>query len=275
MNLSFSVVTSSDLIESNALRYQKSLAISARGLASFPYDNEEDIRLIRKVGRWRKNFEHAVLQLPNIPLHIHMDPLVSDNLLYYLALGDYEQSDLDLIEQVVQPGDKVMDIGGGAGVCAAYMAYRAQTPVIVVEAREDLHNLIERNLRLNALNGDIVHGVLADDLPEGQMVSFNSCENLWFSSLDGEEAGQKIEAPALNLNSLYNTYQPDVVLMDIEGAETRLNFNTTHKPRHLIVEIHTPSLGGFKTCEVIQNIIDCGYTVKNVLSQTWLFERKN
>lgn len=268
-----SVITSSDLIESTTLLFQKKMAISGRGLASFPHNNEEDARLIRKVGRWRNQFEGAALQLPNAPLQILMDPRLTDDLVYYLALGDYEQSDLEMIEQTVREADRVLDIGGGAGVCAARMAQCAQGPVVVVEARDDLEDLILKNLELNGLTGTVVHGAVADDIPSGTMVEFTRCENLWFSSLDGAQNGEKIQAPSITLEKLYNDHKPDVVLMDVEGAETRLNFDTTHKPRALIVEIHTPSIGSENTCTVIQNIIDVGYRLKNVASQTWVFER--
>jgi FkbM family methyltransferase len=266
------VITSSDLIQSNTLLYQKSLAISGRGLSSFPHDNEEDARLIRKIGRWRSQYEGCALQLPNAPLQILLDPLLTDDLVYYLALGDYEQSDLDMIEKSVREGDRVLDIGGGAGVCAARMAQCARNKVVVVEARDDLHELIVKNLNLNGLTGTVVHGAVADDVPSGTLVEFTMCKNLWFSSLDGGTEGIKIQAPSITLEELYNDHTPDVVLMDVEGAETRLNFDTTHKPRALIVEIHTPSIGTETTCSVIQGIIDVGYRLKNVAAQTWLFE---
>lgn len=173
----------------------------------------------------------------------------------------------------VKEGDKVLDIGGGAGVCAAWIAHCAKNAVVVVEARDDLKDLIERNLALNGLTGTVVHGAVADNVPDGTPLEFTMCKNLWFSSLDSHTEGTKITAPSISLNTLYNAHTPDVVLMDVEGAETRLSFDTVHKPRVLIIEVHTPSIGSVKTCEVIQTIIDAGYRLKDVAAQTWAFER--
>ena len=265
----------SDIVgTSSSLLIEKSLAVSKRGLNSFPHDNEEDQRNIRKISRQRFAWEGRMLQLPHVPLQVVVDPLLSNELIYYLALGDYEQSDLEMIERMVRPGDKVMDVGGGAGICAARMAQCAQTPVVIVEARSDLKDLIFANLAANDLEGEFVQGALCDSVPDGTEVHFTMCENLWFSSLDGQTNGTKISTPSIRWFTLMERYTPDVVLIDIEGAETDLDFNTPHQPRAIAVEIHTPSIGSQKTCDVIQRIIDSGYRVVDVASQTWAFEKR-
>lgn len=269
------ILTSQSLIDSSALMYEKQLVINKRGLASFPYNTEEDIRLINKIKRRRDQLNNHILQLPRLPLSIYLDPLLTDDLIYYLALGDYEESDLFLLKKYIQKGDRILDVGGGAGICACAMAYYAQNKVYVVEARQDLKNLIYNNLELNNLHGEVIHGVVVDDLPENSYINFVQCQNLWFSSLEGTTEGTVIQAPVLHLDTIYSQVKPHVVLLDIEGAETRLNWNTQYKPRHIIIEIHTPSIGSEQTCSVIQKIINAGYFLKDVSSQTWVFENKN
>lgn len=263
----------SDIVDNRTLLFEKSLNISGRGLASFPYDTEEDKQFIRRIARKRSHWEGRILELPNVPIRILINPLLSDDLIYYLALGDYEQSDMDMIQKYVKENDKVMDLGGGAGICAVRMGQCSLSEVVILEARDDLKDLIEHNCDLNSVRCHVIHGVVADHVPQGTMLEFTLCDNLWFSSLEGTTQGRNIQAPSITLEQLYQSHTPDVVLMDVEGAETKLNFSTTHRPRVLIVEIHTPSIGSEQTCKVMQNIIDAGYRLKDVASQTWVFEQ--
>ena len=268
------ILTPHDIVESSSLLFQKSLVVTKRGLASFPYDNEEDQRHIRKISRRRFAWEGRLLQLPHAPLEVWVDPLLSDELLYYLALGDYEHSHLTLIEEMVRAGDRVMNVGGGAGICAARLAQCAKTCVVVVEARKDLEALILNNLKINQLECQFVHGALHDDVPDGTALSMTVCDNLWFSSLSGQVPGNQIQVPSIRWETLMKQHTPDVVLLDIEGSETSIKFDTDHKPRVILMEIHTPTLGTDVTCQVIQHVIDCGYRVVNVAAQTWAFERR-
>lgn len=253
---------------------KKSPAVLSRGLASFPQDSEADRLFIQFVRERRQEVgADTILQLPNVPLGVRLHPILSDDLVYYLALGDYERSDLDLIERAIRPGDRVMDLGGGVGVCAARMAQLAGTPVVVVDARADLESIIDDTLHLNGLQGLFVHGAVCDNVPDGTDIAFTVCSNLWFSSLDSHVEGQPIIAPSRTLGSLYDAHRPDCVLMDIEGAEVSLDFNTQHRPRELVIEIHTPSIGTAVTCQVMQRILDAGYRLEDVAAQTWWFTR--
>lgn len=244
-----------------------------RGLASFPVESETDRLGIACVSAWRADHVDGTVCLPHAPIQIALHPLLSDDLVYYLLIGDYEQNDLDLIEQYVRLGDRVLDVGGGAGVCAIRMGQRAQTEVVIVEPRKDLFGMIEHNLRLNEVAGKMVYGALTDRVPLGTRLPFTVCDNLWFSSLTPNATGKIVQVPSLTLEHLYHTYQPDVVLLDIEGGETHLNFATQHRPRVVMMEIHTPFIGNKATCQVIQRLADQGYRVINMKAQTWVFER--
>lgn len=268
-------ITANDLIESNVLKYQKDIEISNRGLASFPKNNEHDERNINKINRTRHKYKDCILSLPNIPIDIIIDDLVSSDLIYFLALGDYESADMHLIEKCVRKNDRVMDIGGGAGICACWMAKCAENEVVVIEARQDLKLLIEKNLEINNLKGKVINAALTHK--NDGTIQFWARKNLWYTTIEDQEEVKDsflVTAPSIKLEKLFDDYKPDVVLIDIEGTEQFLDFNTNHKPRNLIIEIHTPNFGGEITAKIIQNIINSGYEVKNILSQVWLFELK-
>ena len=55
-------------------------------------------------------------------------------MLYYFLVGDYEESDLELIRKHVQPGDKVLELGGGVGLTGALVGQVSGLPVTICEA---------------------------------------------------------------------------------------------------------------------------------------------
>lgn len=255
---------------------QKRLEIEGRGLNTFPVPSSLDLKAINRLSDYRKSLsDGGWVALPHLDLSIPLHSVVTDELLYYLLINDYEKSDLDLIAKSVRKGDRVVDVGGGIGLCAAVMARLAGNEVVVVEAQPQLIPVIQQTLSINGLAGQVINAVMSG--AKDETLEFGVSDNLWFSSLDMVEdaSSLKIQVKTIGLAEVCDRFRPDVLLMDIEGAEASLDFpGTPWLPRDLIVEIHTPSFGGEVTCNTIQNIVDAGYRIVDVKSQSWLFTKK-
>lgn len=254
----------------------KQQEIFRRGLGSFPTKSATDLSGIRRVAQARAQLpDDAVINLPGTGLRLMARAIISNELLYYLMVGDYERPDLDLLTLAVRKKDRVVDAGGGVGVCAAWMASLAESKVVVIEARDDLAPYIHETLAINGLKGEVVHAALCDGGPD--MVELGVGDNLWFSALAlaGQQGLRTILAPRISLAEACEKFSPDVFLMDIEGAEALLDFSSMKKPpRELIIEIHTPTLGSQKTARIVQDVIDAGYKIRDIRSQTWWFSRR-
>jgi len=98
------------------LQDQRAVEIARRGLMAFPEDGPDDALRIEGIEAVLACV-HAPLQLrlPKCGLLIEIPPFVPPSLVYYLALGDYEQSDIDIALKHVRRGDRVLEIGAGIG----------------------------------------------------------------------------------------------------------------------------------------------------------------
>lgn len=262
--------------------------IEARGLGAWPVPGKRDLALIEQVGGARREAcDEAArrgltgderwprIALPWPDLQTAAWPELSDDIVYYLLVGDYESPDLGILGRAVRRGDSVAVAGGGIGLCAAWMARLAGTPVQVIEAREDLLVRIRATLAMNQAEGEAHHGALTAQ--GGGEVAIGVGDSLWFSSmaLAGQPGTRRVLAPGRGLDDVCQAWHPDVLLVDIEGGEAALDFGSVSaRPREVVMEIHTPTLGSVETCRIAQGLFDAGYRLADLVGQTWWFSRR-
>lgn len=141
-----------------------------------------------------------------------------------LESGDYEKFEAAAAARTIAPGDRVLELGSGAGFVANVCAAAAGAAnVVTVEANPDLLPVIARNLRLNGHAAvTVLHGAIGGDAA-GETIAFRQSPAFWASSIaDGSGRGTEIAVPVLPLQGLLARHRPRVVIMDIEGAEAAL-----------------------------------------------------
>ena len=173
------------------------------------------------------------------------DDCLGPTLIEALESGRYEHTEAAALERHLQPGDRVLDLGAGAGFlsCLAARIVGAAN-VTAVEANPDMIAAIRANLDGNGAAGArLIEGAIVPQSHAGDTVRFRRNAAFWAASLaeDGVKQGGRISAvAALRLGPLLAECRPSVVIMDLEGAEALL---TDHIwPAHvrlLIMEIHT------------------------------------
>lgn len=169
--------------------------------------------------------------------------------------GQYENQEARSVLLSVDHGDRVLELGAGVGYIGALAGMIAGPQnVVSVEANPDLLEIIEDNFRRNDCGKiDLRHGAVIGDDHAAETISFRQARAFWASSL-GEGAGLKVDVPALKFSALMAEIRPNVVVMDVEGAEEA--FFDAPWPDHvrvLLMEIHPKRYAD----TVVQKIFDC------------------
>lgn len=262
---------------------QRSKEIAQRGLMQHPQPDIDELSAVAGL----ESLFHVLDQplLVNHPvikgLKVYLNELVGPRLSYLVCIGDYEQNDIDILDKFLKTGDKVVEMGGGIGLTAAYSAIKTGNPVVVIEPDSRLHPLIAKQVEVNGGEAVLVEKCVVANAGEISTVEFGLASEIWFSSMDSarseDEVGQKIvqriNVETIGLNDALASFKPTVLVVDIEGAELGLfSGKMENKPRAIMIEIHTPNFGGAGTGSVITDLIRQGYKMTDQQGWTYLFE---
>lgn len=173
------------------------------------------------------------------------DDCLGPKLIEALQSGRYEHTEAIALERHLQPGDRVLDLGAGAGYlsCLAARIVGAGN-VTAVEANPDMIAAIRANLDANGATATrLIEGAIVPDTYTDTTVRFRRNAAFWAAALaeEGTKQGGRIsEVKAHHLGPLLAEHRPSVVIMDVEGAEADLvQCNWPKDIRLLVMEIHT------------------------------------
>ena len=141
-----------------------------------------------------------------------------------ILAGRFETEEATQIPHIVRPGDRVLEIGAGIGFISTLISrQRRVSRVIAVEANP---NLIDYMARLHACNRvrkvRRVNAVLTNEARA--TATFYLRRDFWMGSLapaPNPYVGT-VEVPTLNLDRLLKDEGIDLIVCDVEGAETFL-----------------------------------------------------
>jgi FkbM family methyltransferase len=249
--------------------------VHGRGLMSFPGDSEIDRARIEALELLLASAKAPLmLSLPATGQRVEFDPGLPAQMLYYLAIGDYETADLEIATEYVHRGDHVLEVGGGIGVTGSALAIASGNPVVVVEPNERLWRSIERNFDLNGCRCTLVRAAAVPSHFDAPTVPLHLLRDYWWSSLRPRDGAQTRAIAAMRLIDLLHEHLPDVVSIDVEGAEADLLGEALPDfVRRLFVEIHTPLLGSKATAALAARIQGMGFRLCDIRAFTWVFCR--
>jgi hypothetical protein len=132
----------------------------------------------------------------------------------------HENNEIEYIQEYVESGDTVVDVGGGIGVSTIWCAQKAgkEGVVHVYEASSTSIEQLETTLDINPVDAivNLNHAIIGK---KGGQVRFD----------EGEEA---------DIVSPKDLPECDVLNMDCEGAELTILTDMTIYPRIILVETH-------------------------------------
>ena len=159
----------------------------------------------------------------------------------------YEGGEVANLRALLRPGDRVLELGAGVGLCSTVAAMEEGVErVVTIEANPDLLPLIRETHRLNdvADRVELRNGVASTT--RGQDIPFYIRADFWGSSMEAESRPYKrVEmVPALALEDLIAEIAPTIVICDIEGGEMGL-FDTADLSgvRRIVLELHPKVYG--------------------------------
>lgn len=164
----------------------------------------------------------------------------------------------------------ILDIGAHIGITTLYFkkVYQGAT-IVAVEPLPDNLELLKKNLFENQIDDVEVYPEAVTERG-GEVVLYKDTPGDWYSTTSvhrggwtGDQGSTEIIVPSRRLSDYLEKYQPDLVKIDIEGAEegVLLSAGSSLQIAHeYLVEFHP--VGGRGMGEIVKLFRDCGYHVE-------------
>lgn len=135
--------------------------------------------------------------------------------------GEYSEGEIDLLRQIVKPGDTVLDIGANIGALTVFLAQAVggQGVVIAFEPQRLIFQTLCGNIAVNSLtNVMCLNNAVAREPGFVHVPMLNpwTVQNFGGLELKGRDAGERVAA--LTIDSL-NLPRCDLLKIDVEGME--------------------------------------------------------
>ena len=221
----------------------------------------------------------ASFEIDGIKLEIP-DDCLSPQLAASLDSGRYESTESHALKRHMVPGDRVVDLGAGAGyLCTLAARIVGGQNVLGVEANPTMAPVARANLRRNgAAKASVLHGAVVGDDFTGDTIRFLARQAFWAGSIDqdSEERDRHVDVPVLRLGDVLARHEPTLVIMDIEGAEADLaGYDWPNHVRMVILEVHSNRYPPAALHNIFTGFFDTGFTYCpwGSRAETLVFER--
>lgn len=205
------------------------------------------LRSLRKKFRYASNARVVTIDGIKLVSDAARIPAIVRDLMYREV---YEDTERNILLKLLRPGSKVLEVGTGLGFIALLASRTCGADnVLTYEANSTLEPLIRENFRLNDLTPTLHMKAMTSD---GRTLTFYRSDNIISSSTyDRELPGSKVEAESDAFPVVMKEYAPDVLIMDVEGAEDELlRVDDFGSVRHILVELHPHIIGEAKVQEL-------------------------
>jgi FkbM family methyltransferase len=201
------------------------------------------MRLFRKENPHDKYTRHLEAGTPivyhgmTVPVSAHM-PLP---ILIQIAEDAYERPELLAAEGMIQPGDRVLEMGTGLGIVSGLIGRMSDNIEIrSFEANPNLLPHIADLHRMNNITNVHVQHAMLEPNPSETTRTFHIHKYFSEGSIYQTEMSEDtIEIPVVDLNAVVKEFQPTMLVCDIEGAEEIVIPNADLSTlRALVLEVH-------------------------------------
>ncbi len=187
--------------------------------------------------------------------------------------GTYELPERELVDLALRSGDRVLEIGSGIGFISLLCAARAGARnVLSYEANPAMEPVIRGNYALNGVEPTLVMRAVTTD---GQPIGLFQNANVISSSLiDRGDGAQRIAVESDPINAVIAAHRPDVIVMDVEGAEVGiLTFADLAPVRAIVVETHDHIVGADNTAAMLAALSAKGFSETRRIHKNILLTR--
>lgn len=212
-------------------------------------------------------------QTPAGPLRLPRKT-VSPRIFYHLTTGDYEAAERRMLEEHLEPGDRVIELGAGLGFLANLYGRRCPDgPHLALEASPTMSSLARENTAALA-NLQILNAVASRrpntgepaDADITQTVPFYVYDEFWGSSTEPLHLTSPacrlvstVDVPIVDLDVLIARQRCTMLVCDIEGGEFDLFRNFAIDVPKILLELHWDALGFSRALSVLNTLESRGY----------------
>lgn len=177
-------------------------------------------------------------------------PVISPWMRQRMRKGDYEMVEADLVAATIEPGERILEVGGGMGFMAAFAARQApDVHSVVYEANPGLVPVARDTMALNRVGFDFRNAMLGE---RSGTAEFHVHEAFWASSAaHRSDDSTSIEVAVHDVNAVLAEHEFTMLVMDIEGGEIDLvpamDLDTVTR---VVIETH-PSVTGKRSVRAL------------------------
>lgn len=190
----------------------------------------------------------------------------------HMFKGQYEAPERAMIQALICPDDRVLDIGACVGVTAALCAQKVgPDKVLAYEANPALESAIRTTFALNGMAPDLrMRAVTAD----GRAVSLHIGQNVFSSSTTDRGNSRKTRVESDAIGDVLGSFHPTMILLDVEGAEEEIISATDFAGvRKIVLETHPHIIGDDRSASVLSRIAALGFTQAYRHGISYAFQR--
>ena len=170
-------------------------------------------------------------EVTELPWGLPLEVRISDSIGFSIVAGRvFDPCVTETLYRLIDPGDRVADVGANVGYLTSLAAVRAgrDGQVIAFEPHPQVYELLERNAarwRNGAVDNVELHRVaLSDRRGEGTLVAGPSFEgNMGLASLSSDQptttGAESITVPLARLDETPGAERLDLLKIDVEGHE--------------------------------------------------------
>lgn len=189
-----------------------------------------------------------------------------------LLQKQYEDQEFALVREALTPEDRVLEAGAGIGfIGIACAQICGQDGILSYEPNPVMKPVIEKNYALNGLRANLRNKVLSTTSGE---VEFFFSEGVLSSSLVDRQHGGATRVQADAISDVVESYQPTVLVIDVEGAEIDLlrgcDLSGINK---IIIEMHPHVVGADKIDDLCAYLADNGFAIRKRLGKSYYLAR--
>lgn len=174
-----------------------------------------------------------------------------------LRSGRYEAGERMFLKALLEPGDRVLDLGAGLGLVSSEAARHVpEGRVLSVEAHPLLLPLVRETWAANDVaNAELRHGLVSPTA--GPPATFYIRDDFWASSTEPRSYRYRetAEIARVGLDALVAEFAPTVISCDIEGGEDGL-FDAADLSgvRAMVIELHPRVYGAAGAARILATL---------------------
>lgn len=175
-----------------------------------------------------------------------------------LYKGKHEKAETLILRTIIEPTDRIVEIGAGFGMtgilCAQIVGHNN---IVCFEANEELAPIIEKNSRLNNVALNVVFSPVTSHGKTCEFYRTSTFIGSGTTKTDATLTTQKRESVALH--DILDQYHPNTLIVDIEGGESDLLLAPIDGVEKIIVEIHPHKTSNASLNKMLASLMQQGF----------------